>query len=475
MFLKSQVACVFAMVALVTLGEERPSAKQPPESPAKVAAQVDAVVRRAMDKQRIPGLSLAVIQDGRLVVAKGYGMANVELQVPATLETVYQIQSMTKSFTATGIMMLVEEGKVGLDGKISRYLGGTPEIWKNIAVRHLLTHTSGIKDFINEPTASLRLDVTEEEVLKATALRPLNFLPGERYAYSNTNYHLLAMIIHKVTGKSYGEFLAERIFKPLGMTSTRVISLSDIVPNRAAGYQMAPGGWRNGETIASSILGYGGGGLLSTVLDMVKWDAALYTESVLKRSSLEQMWTPAALNNGKRTEYGFGWVVQTMRGHRCISHGGANVTGFRSTITRFVDDRLTVVVLANSIEVGIDRLAQKVAGIFVPDLAPPPHQPIEDKEPQIAARLKRIYADWAAGKTDEKQFTSELAKALKTAHVPELAQSFGSLQTLVLVERTAKGDLRRCRYLATFQSRQFLVTVSLNKDDLFTELRLEPE
>ena len=463
------------MMSLVVLGEETPNAKQPPEIPAKLAAQVDAVVRQAMDKQRIPGLSLAVIQDGRVVVSKGYGMANVELQVPATPETVYQIQSMTKSFTATGIMMLVEEGKVGLDSNVSTYLSGTPESWKNITVRHLLTHTSGIKDFINEPTASLRLDVTEEEVLKATALRPLNFLPGERYAYSNTNYHLLAMIIRKVTGKSYGDFLHERIFKPLGMTSTRVNSLSAIVPNRAAGYRMAPGGWRNGEVIASSILGYGGGGLLSSVLDMAKWDAALYTERVLRRSTLEQMWTPATLNNGKSTEYGFGWVVQTMRGHRCISHGGAHVTGFRSTISRFVDDRLTVVLLANSVEVGIDRLAQQVAGIFVPDLTPPAHQPIEDTEPQIAARLRKIYTHWAAGDLEEKQFTSELAKAIKKEQLQGLAQSLGPLRTLVLLERTVKGDLRRCRYLATFQSRQFLVTVSLNKDDLFTELRLEPE
>ena len=373
MFLKSQVACGFALVALVALGAESPGTRQPPESPETLAARVDAVVRQAMDKQRIPGLSLAVIRDGRLVVAKGYGLANIELRVPAAPETVYQIQSITKSFTATGIMLLVEDGKVGLDHTIGTYLVGTPESWKAITVRHLLTHTSGIKDFINEPTANLRLDVTEEEVLRATAARPLNFRPGDRYAYSNTNFHLLAMVIRKATGKSYGEFLRERIFKPLGMADTGVISLSEIIPNRAAGYAPAANGWRNGDWIAPSILAYGGGGLRSTVLDMVKWDAALDSDRVLKKSSLEQMWTPAKLNNGQATEYGFGWRVKRVGGHRCVAHGGAHSTGFSTSLLRFLDDRLTVVVFSNGRDVPVERLARQVAGVFVPDLAPPEH------------------------------------------------------------------------------------------------------
>ena len=475
MFLRTQFACVSAVLAIISITVGTLAAIEPTASPAERAPRIDEIVWQAMERQGIPGVSLAVVQGGRLVLAKGYGLANIELQVPATPETVYQIQSITKSFTATGIMMLVEEGKVSLDARISTYLTGTPETWKDITVRNLLTHTSGIKDFINDPTASLRLDVTEEDVLKATASRSLNFQPGERYAYSNTNYHLLAMIIRKVTGKSYGDFLRERIFKPLGMVDTDVISLSAIIPHRAAGYQMAADGWRNGDLIAPSILAYGGGGLRSTVLDFVKWDAALYTESVLKKASLEQMWTPATLTSGKTTNYGFGWSLETVQGHRCISHGGAHVTGFQTTFNRYVDDRLSVVVFSNCIGVGIDRLAQRVAGVFVPSLTPPEYKPIEDKEPQIAARLKSVYAQWLAGESDNQSFTPQMAKLLKKDELQHLVQALGPMQSLVLVDRRTEGDLRRYRYLATFQRRRFLIVVALNKDDLIADFRPEAE
>src|SRR3954447_26657248 len=168
---------------------------------------VDQYVRAEMDRLHIPGLALAVVKDGDVVYQQSYGLANVELKVPVTGDTVFQIQSITKTFTAAAVMMLVEEGKVALDDPVGKYLDGTPESWKPITLRHLLSHTSGIKDFINEPTASLRIDVSEEDVFKATAPRPLNFTPGEKYAYSNTNYHLLAMILRKVTGKYYGDVL----------------------------------------------------------------------------------------------------------------------------------------------------------------------------------------------------------------------------------------------------------------------------
>lgn len=169
-------------------------------------AAVDAYVRGQMDRLQVPGLSLAVVKDGQVVYSRGYGLANVELKVPVGPDTVFQIQSITKTFTAAAVMMLVEEGKVGLDDPVGKYLDGTPDSWMPVTIRQLLSHTSGIKDFINEPTASLRLDVSEQEVLEATAPRPLNFKPGDKYLYSNTGYHLLAMVIRKVTGKSYGTF-----------------------------------------------------------------------------------------------------------------------------------------------------------------------------------------------------------------------------------------------------------------------------
>ena len=311
------------------------------------------------------------MRDGQVVYSNYSGHANVELNVPVTADTVFQIQSITKTFTATAIMMLVEEGKVSLDDPVGRHLDGTPESWKATTVRHLLSHTSGIKDFINEPTASLRVDVSEQEVLAATAPRPLNFAPGEKYAYSNTGYHLLAMIIRKVTGKFYGDFLAERIFKPLGMDHTRVQELSAVVPGRAAGYL-----WRdkltNGGYVAQSILSYGGGGILSTASDLAKWDAALRGEKLLKKATLEQMWEKTTLNDGSKSNYGLGWVVNEVNGRRCVQHSGGHVTGFQSFMRRYLDDGLTVIVLANqSGKADPGKIAEQVAGMFDPSLAPP--------------------------------------------------------------------------------------------------------
>lgn len=334
------------------------------------ADKADDVMRAAMAGQKIPGASLAVIRNGKIVKTAGYGLANVELGVKATPKTVYQIQSMTKSFTAAGILMLVEEGKVGLDDPIARYVDGAPETWKDVTIRRLLTHTSGIKDYINEPTRSLRLDVSDEDVVKAAAPRPLNFAPGERYGYSNTNYLLLGMVIRRVTGAFYGDFLRERIFEPLGMADTRVISLTAIVPNRASGYLLDNAGLRNGEFIAQSVLGYPGGGLRSTVLDLAKWDIALTRGRVLKPETRALMWSKTRLNDGAESAYAFGWAIGEVNGHPVFSHTGSHGSGFASVIQRYPDDGLSVIILSNRGGADVSRIAREVAGQYVKQLAP---------------------------------------------------------------------------------------------------------
>ncbi len=270
-----------------------------PEAPPMEA--INQFIEAQMRRQQIPGLSLAVVKDGNLLLTRGYGLADVELNVPATPETVYQIQSITKSFTASAIMMLAKEGKVRLDDEIGKYLAGVPESWKGITIRRLLNHTSGIKDYINEPYVSLRIETTDEEVLRETARQPLNFQPGEKYAYCNTGYFLLGMVIRKTSGDSYGEFLRKRIFEPLGMSNTRVVSLKDVIPKRASGYSLADGKLIRGDYVAESILSYPGGGLLSTVLDMGKYDAIWLRDQLLDESTIKEMWTSGTLNDGSRT------------------------------------------------------------------------------------------------------------------------------------------------------------------------------
>src|SRR5215510_4837757 len=207
---------------------------------AAVAARADKVddyVKAEMQKQHVPGLSLAVIQDGKIVKVEGYGMANIELNVPARPETVYKIGSVSKQFIASGIMLLVDEGRISLDDKISKFLDGTPETWKDITVRHLLTHTSGI---VREAPGFDPLKIqSDADVIKTAYSLPLRFQPGEKWEYCNVGYFSLAEIIHKVSGKPWPDYLNEVLFKPLEMNATRTTNMTEIIPNRANAYSLS--------------------------------------------------------------------------------------------------------------------------------------------------------------------------------------------------------------------------------------------
>jgi CubicO group peptidase (beta-lactamase class C family) len=331
-----------------------------------VSTKVDDYIRGEMQSQQIPGLVLAVIKDGQIVIAKGYGLANVEHQVPVKPETIFQSGSTGKQFTATAVMMLVEEGKLNLEDKITKYFPDGPEAWRNITLRHLLTHTSGMTDYPSD--FDLRRDYTEDELYQHIKSIPLAFQPGDKWSYSNLAYVMLGILIHKVSGKFYGDFLQERVFKPLEMTTARVISEADIVPNRAAGYRVENGQLKNQGWVSPSLNTTADGALYLTIYDMAKWDAALYTEKLLKKTSLEQMWTPVKLNDGKTHPYGFGWALAEVRGRRLIEHGGA-WQGFKAHISRYVDDKMTVILFANQIRANQVKLAHGVAAIINPELA----------------------------------------------------------------------------------------------------------
>ncbi len=331
-----------------------------------VTASVDEYVRSEMKTQQIPGLSLAVIKNGQIILARGYGLANVELQVPVRPDTIFQSGSMGKQFTATAVMMLVEEGKLDLDDKITKYFPDSPEAWHKITVRHLLTHTSGMTDYPSD--FDLRRDYTEDELVQRIKTITLAFHPGEKWSYSNLAYVMLGVLIHKVSGKFYGDFLQERVFTPLGMSTARVISEADIVPNRAAGYRLVNGQLKNQNWVSPSLNTTADGALYLTIYDMAKWDAALYTEKLLKKSSLELMWTPVKLNNGKTHPYGFGWALGEVRGRRIVEHGGS-WQGFKSYVARYVDDKMTVVLFANQARANQSKLTHGVAALYNSQLA----------------------------------------------------------------------------------------------------------
>jgi D-alanyl-D-alanine carboxypeptidase len=326
--------------------------------------KVDDYVKAEMEKQHIPGVSIAVVKEGKIIKVEGYGMANVELNVPARPDTVYKIGSVSKQFIASGIMMLIQEGKISLDDNISKFLEGTPDTWKDITIRHLLTHTSGI---VREAPGFDPLKIQNDaDVIKTAYPLPLRFAPGEKWEYCNVGYFSLAEIIRKVTGKSWGDYLGEHMFTPVGMSATRTTTIADLVQNRANGYI-----WRNGKLQNAEIYFAlrPSGAFLSSVLDLAKWDAALYTDKFLKSSVREQMWTPVKLNNGTYHPYGFGWELSPIAGHKRVHHGGS-LPGFRAAMARFVDDKLTVVVLTNSDNANPAAIALNIAALYIPGLIP---------------------------------------------------------------------------------------------------------
>jgi CubicO group peptidase (beta-lactamase class C family) len=339
-----------------------------------------------MELRHIPGVSIGVVKEGRVLLAKGYGVANVELAVPATPDTAYGIMSVTKQFTAAAVLLLADEGKLSLDEKIPKYVSDAPVAWKDISIKNLLSHTSGIPDYtgVDGFFQHIRQDSPPRELIEPITSRPLQFPPGTRWRYSNSNYYLLGMIVEKVSGQSLDEFLTTAIFRPLGMNSTRLNDLTDVIPNRAAGYQWIGD---NVDRPPPVVTGYHGpknvlqnaiylsptrtwaaGGIVSNVTDLVRWEQALLEGKLLRKETIAQMQRPFKLGEGKETEYGYGNELGQFKGHHIAGHQGSGVA-FNAALLRLVDDRLSVIVLCNQTTAPSLPIAMHIAGIYVLDLA----------------------------------------------------------------------------------------------------------
>jgi CubicO group peptidase (beta-lactamase class C family) len=462
-----------------------PQAARPAPHDTVASADVDTYIAQQMHDQKIPGLSLAVVLDGRVIKAQGYGYANLEFKAPVTTETLFESGSIGKQFTATGVMMLVEEGKIGLEDKITKYFPDAPASWNDITIRELLSHQSGIKNYTDGKDVDFRKDYTEDELLKIAESLPLDFPPGSDWSYSNTGYVVLGILIHRVTGQFYGDFLHDRIFAPLGM-KTRVISESDILLNRASGYQLANHQWRNQDWVSPTLNTTADGSLYFTSLDLAKWDAALYTTKLLKQSSLDQMWTSQKLESGpnegkpNKGNYGFGWFIDNMNGHRLIEHGGA-WQGFTDSICRYVDDKLTVIVLTNldSEHSNPQKIAHQVAGLYIPALKPPPPpKAIADTEPQVTERLRQVIAQMTAGKLDLSLFTDKEQKKLDPDLQHALQNFFadeGPIENLELLSRKEENAERVYTYRARFEFGVLDLSMRLASDGKIAGLSADRE
>ena len=333
-----------------------------PQSAKKIDARVEDYMKAAVKAKHFSG-SILIARNGQPLVSKGYGMANYELDVPNTPQTVFRIGSMTKQFTAMSIMMLQERGKLRVGDSIGKYLKACPIAWRTITIRHLLTHTSGIPNYTSLPDfkKAAALPVTHEQMVGRFKPLPLEFKPGESFNYSNSNYYLLGLIIEKTSGQSYEAFLRKNIFVPLGMKQSGIDNQRRLVENRAGGYFQQDGLVVN-DAYQDMSQAFAAGALLSTPRDLLLWDRALYTEKLISRASRHQMFTPFK-EQSPGEGYAYGWVVSRQFGRPQIAHGGS-VSGFSSYIARFPSDRVTVIVLGNKSNVLSSGIAQDLSAII---------------------------------------------------------------------------------------------------------------
>jgi len=350
------------------------------------ADAVDDHIRQQMNLRHIPGLVLLVLKDGRVVKQQSYGLANVELGVPASKDSVFPLASVTKVFTATAVYLLVQEHKIRLEDKVTQLLPGLPNAWDGISVLNCLSHTTGLPDIFPGSPAAAPADwiaaSTQEEALKKVAARPLQYKTGEKSIYNQTEFLLLKMIVEKASGTPLEEFLNERIFKPLGLSSARFGDSLDIVPNRVALYMnFAPQSDRfhierqpdgNGLPSAGGKLWnninflypeyqHGGVGLNMSAVDLATFDTALNNGQVLDRQTLELMWTPFRLNNGREGEFAGGWDTDVLNGHRMVFHIGAGMVEY----AHLIDANLSVILLTNSQGFNPYRLTNAVMRSFI--------------------------------------------------------------------------------------------------------------
>ena len=438
-------------------------------------AKIDRVVNDQMLANKIPGVSLAVLREGKIIHLKSYGLANVEHQVPVKPQTVFQSGSIGKQFTAAAVMLLVQENKLSLDDKLSKYFSDAPPAWKDITIWNLLTHTSGVGDY--PPEIDLRRDYTEDELLASFKKAPLDFEPGSSWNYSNTGYVILGILIRKITGEFYGDFIKARIFQPLQMTTARVISEADIVPNRAAGYRLVKGKLKNQDWVSPSTNSTADGSLYFSILDLAQWDAALYTDKLLTRDSRNKIWTAARLRDGTTKNYGFGWHLGEFHGLQLAFHGGA-WQGFKTFIIRFLDTKLTIIFLANSWETRDFKFARALASAFYPAFALPEVKTTDELDPNTTSLVRRALMQVVMRKLDEKLFTPDYHAAMLGNEGKRIAQSLNAFSLPVaiinsseLIEQGIENGRRVFRYLLTDIGSSLILTVELTTDNKIASIK----
>lgn len=440
------------------------------------ADALDDKIQAIMAERHIPGAAVAVIQNGRVVRMKGYGVATLEFNVPVTTETVFEIGSVSKQMTAAGIMLLVQDGKVVLDEKISKYLPNTPDAWRDVTVRHLLTHTSGVKSYSSLDGFSLSERMTISDFIKKLSPHPLEFTPGEKNIYSNSGFNLLAYIIETQSGKKYMDFMRERIFVPLGMTKTGDRDPQFVINLRANGYEWRQDRYTGRDGNLTDLMG--AGSIVSTINDMTKWEAALRGDKLFNAQSKKEIWTQFTFLNGKSSPYGLGWRISDVRGNRLIGHTG-QTAGFGAAIFRYVDSDVTVIALTNLGENGMGSLfATTAAKQYIPKLSLKAVNTAISADNALLANIERALRGRYDGSVDATLFTTTAAQLMSSQRAKNLndrLKNFASVARVRFIKREVVDGRDTISAVVETARRIFLWRVIVDENGKIAEMNLDEE
>lgn len=376
------------------------------------ADPVDALITQVMQQQHVPGMAVLVKKGDTVIKRKAYGLASVEWNAPFTEDTLFETGSIGKTFTALAAMKLVEQGKLDLSKKLKDFLKETPEAWGAVTLNHLITHTSGLPEYVLFDGLRLDQEFERPKWWEIMSPKPLDFEPGSQFQYSNANFYLLALVIEQVAGQPFNQFVMENVVKPCGLENTKFRLAADVIPKMSEGYFNFENKLSKAGT-GSDASGFGAGGMYSSIDDIATFLKAVHDGKVVSKETLAKMQTANRLANRRKTIYGQGWFVRQVSGQPMVSHGG-NCVGYSAGMAYFPEQDLTIAVGANVYAISGDNMAIRIAGLVEPALAP--KKPIKKEDPDGAFSQKLIDALKAlgGGNTTHAMFDKDMQNRLAT-------------------------------------------------------------
>ncbi|MWV26880.1 serine hydrolase [Erythrobacter sp. GH3-10] len=434
------------------------------------ADDVSDLVEAELVRSQTPGIAIAVLRDGSLLRAQGFGEADIELHVPVHPDTLFKTGATGTQLTAAAIMLLVEDGKLGLDDPVTQYLPGAPSKWEGVTIRQLLNHTSGLPA---TPNGDFRADYTRDELLGIIAAQDINYPAGKRWRFSYAGYIVLGFVIEEVTGQRWSDFMQQRIFAPLGMHSARGIDEMAIIPNRSSGYELRDGELRNAEWISGTANSTADGSLYMSVLDYAAWAQAMSAKSLLSPASWQQLATSATIADGASCGYTPGWFQDSPRASQW--HSGI-WQGFQTYALRYPEQDLTVTVFANGDGADVQGLARRVAALTDPSLARQAAAPLADADPAETARARDLIERIVEGRAEQAEFAdfAELDFTELTVMNAGILEGFGTLEDFALFDRQANCGETSYRYRARYADGLVEIRLGKTADGRINNLEILP-